>query len=67
MIHLSTNIILLGLQKAFDVTLNFKYRGPFLEPLCMNIEGHEVSTSIHWMPLTVMYILAAFSLCNKVN
>ena len=27
-LHLETNDILLGLKKAFDVTLNFNYRGP---------------------------------------
>ena len=33
-VHLPTNIILLGLQKAFDINLNINYRGP---SICINI------------------------------
>ena len=40
--HLKTNIILMGLQKAFNVTLNLNYR-IYGGPLYMNIVGPGVS------------------------
>ena len=38
-VHLKTQIILLGKQKVFDVTLNFHNGGA----LYMNIEGQQLS------------------------
>ena len=38
-VHLSTNIILLGLQEALDGTLNLNYRGPVYRVLIYEYGG----------------------------
>ena len=43
-VHLQTNIILLGLKKAIDITLNFNNRGPLQGVLLINIQGRGVYT-----------------------
>ena len=48
-----TSIILLGVIKAFDVTLNFNYKGLFRGPLFMNLECRRSTNRVHWLPLSV--------------
>ena len=54
------NINLLGLHKAFDVTLNLDYRGP----LYMIIEGRgvykETALSVRWLSLSVIEMLSGY-------
>ena len=56
-VHLYADLILLGLQKPFDVTLNFM-EGLYKGHLSMNIEGrgvYKVTTiDLSWFPLSII-------------
>ena len=59
MVHLQTNIILLGLQKSFNMPLNFIDGGPYYTTI-EGLRAYQVTTkSLRWLPLSVISILSA--------
>ena len=59
-----TNIYFLGLQKAFDVTLNFKYRGPLWRVLIYDYRGPSCQYGDYYKCTLIVPLCHLSSLCS---